>query len=197
MDCFTYKLIRRKRKSISLRVYDGEIIVVAPIRCDKSVIEAFLCEKRGWILSRLEQSKKELDFLDSLRDDKVVNAGQIIQRPICFTRSSDYYSYHVEKTFEEFVAISKKLGLTYASFRWCNAKTLWGSCDGENNVKLNRRVSILPFYLREYVIVHELAHTKIHNHSSAFWALMDKLLPDVKIRRKELKSYTWLMRVLI
>ena len=78
--------------------------------------------------------------------------------------------------------------LKFSSFSLTNAKTKWGSCDVDNNVRLNWRLILLPMQLVDYVSVHELAHTVRHDHSREFWALVSMLYPEYKVAIKCLKE---------
>lgn len=71
-----------------------------------------------------------------------------------------------------------------------NAKTLWGSCSGKNNINLNLHLMRLPDHLIDYVIIHELCHTHEKNHGKPFWTLMDSILGDAKKIAKELRTYS-------
>ena len=71
-----------------------------------------------------------------------------------------------------------------------NNKTLWGSCSGKNNINLNLHLLLLPDYLIDYVIIHELCHTVQKNHGKHFWSLMDSILGDSKKLSKELRNYS-------
>ncbi|MDO8554823.1 MAG: M48 family metallopeptidase [Candidatus Micrarchaeota archaeon] len=64
----------------------------------------------------------------------------------------------------------------------------WGSCSPANNISINFSLLFLPQEILDYVIVHELAHTKIRNHSEKFWLLVGKVMPDFRERRKWLKK---------
>ena len=55
-----------------------------------------------------------------------------------------------------------------------NQKTKWGSCSARNNISLNMNLARLPEELRDYVILHELVHTRIKNHSRKFWMELDE-----------------------
>ena len=70
-----------------------------------------------------------------------------------------------------------------------NSKTRWGSCSHDNNINLNLHLMRLPNHLIEYVILHELVHTKIKNHSKNFWNLLDVVTGNAKKLDKELKNY--------
>ncbi len=64
----------------------------------------------------------------------------------------------------------------------------WGSCSPANNISINFSLLFLPQEILDYVIVHELAHTKMRNHSEKFWLLVEKIMPDFRERRRWLKK---------
>lgn len=67
----------------------------------------------------------------------------------------------------------------------------WGSCSSDGSISLNFRLLFMPKDIREYVIVHELAHTKYRSHGPRFWALVERIIPDHKDRRKWLRMNGW------
>ena len=64
----------------------------------------------------------------------------------------------------------------------------WGSCAPDGTLRFNWRAVMLPPALIEYVVVHELAHLTVKNHSTDFWALMSKAMPDAQQRRRRLRE---------
>lgn len=70
-----------------------------------------------------------------------------------------------------------------------NQRTLWGSCSHRNNINLNVNLLRLPEELRDYVILHELVHTRHKNHSRAFWCELDRLVGDAKGLQKYLRRF--------
>lgn len=67
-------------------------------------------------------------------------------------------------------------------------KTRWGSCSPKNTISLNIKLALLPEELCDYVILHELVHTRIHNHSRRFWAELDKYVPQSKAMARRLRT---------
>jgi hypothetical protein len=67
-------------------------------------------------------------------------------------------------------------------------KTRWGSCSPKNTISLNVKLALLPAELSDYVILHELVHTRVHNHSKKFWAELDKYVPESKAMARRLRT---------
>lgn len=66
----------------------------------------------------------------------------------------------------------------------------WGSCSSLGNLSFGLRSCLLPDSLLEYLVAHELCHLREMNHSSRFWDLVSRVIPDYSFRRKELKSFS-------
>ena len=84
--------------------------------------------------------------------------------------------------------ISHKHGITYNSGSIKKLKSRWGACDNRNNISLNSYLIQLDWKLIDYVISHELAHTKHHHHHPSFWEFLSTIYPDYKIAKKEIKT---------
>lgn len=67
-------------------------------------------------------------------------------------------------------------------------KSRLGYCTHDNRIMLNGRLLFAPQKIRDYVICHELAHTKHHNHSKAYWAYLEKIFPGAKATDKLLRN---------
>jgi len=81
-------------------------------------------------------------------------------------------------------------GFQLSALRFSHASSRWGSCNQKKAISLNIALMNLPFELIDYVLIHELAHTKHLNHSSAFWSEVEQADPDYKLHRKQLKAYS-------
>ena len=128
------------------------------------------------IVVKIPESKS---ILNSDVQDFIVNAIEKTYR----LEAKAYLPNRVEK-------LAKTYDLVYKKVKINNAKTRWGSCSSENNINLSLQLMRLPDYLIDYVILHELAHTKVKNHSTQFWYFLDSLTENkAKKLDKELKSY--------
>ena len=86
--------------------------------------------------------------------------------------------------------LSMKHGLPYGQLKINSSKGRWGSCSAKKHINLSCYLMLLPSHLIDYVLLHELAHTKEMNHSEKFWALLDKLTNGkAKALRKELMQF--------
>jgi len=93
--------------------------------------------------------------------------------------------------------LSDDTGLHYQKLSIRTQRTRWGSCSSSGNINLNDRLILLPAELADYVMLHELCHTRHLNHSTHFWQLVKSFKPDYKVQEKQLKHTrqylpTWL-----
>lgn len=85
--------------------------------------------------------------------------------------------------------LATKFNYSYKEVRIKAVQTRWGSCSSNRVINLSVWLMQLPDHLIDYVICHELAHLSHMNHSSLFWDEVSKMIPDYKLRKKELKNY--------
>ncbi|MGN1000183.1 MAG: M48 family metallopeptidase [Faecousia sp.] len=167
-----YSLIRSARKTISIEIApNGEVIVRCPDRMPKDAVEAFVRSKADWIgkhLGKMAPEETKPDFTqEELRRFAEALKQSLLQRV-------EYYA--------------EVLNVNYGRITIRAQRSRWGSCSGEGNVNFNCLLALVPPEVLDYVIVHELCHRKEMNHSVRFWAEVEKILPDYKLRREWLKG---------
>lgn len=170
----TYEL-RASRRARHLRLEIGRsgLRAIKPWMTPDIFVEHFIKSKADWILKSLLKTGQPKINLDIPPEEipllKRKAAKIIISR------------------LEFFNAI---YGYKYQRLSIKDQKTRWGSCTHSGTLSFNCRLALLPSALLDYVVVHELCHLKEMNHSSRFWNLVAKSIPDYKQRRRELKEYS-------
>lgn len=84
---------------------------------------------------------------------------------------------------------SARLGRAPSGLRLRPVKTLWGSLDSRNRVNLDLALALAPPAALRYVLIHELCHLHVRNHSPAFWARVEALEPDWREQRAWLREH--------
>lgn len=159
--------VRAKYINISVR-HSGTVRVAVPGRTSYEKALEFVHSKSDWVnkhLSRMEKVEKKIPLA------KVEKAHA---RKILIPRLK---------------YLAEKHGFEYNRVALRNQKTRWGSCSSTNNINLNINLAALPQDLMDYVILHELTHTKVKNHSKDFWNHLGKHIPNPKLQNKKLKNY--------
>lgn len=167
-----YSVIYSKRKTLSISVKDGEVVVRAPLGMRKRRIDFYIKKHLSWIEKTLERTGKESAVLSAMSDEDVSALKKTAR------------SYFKAKVAE----FSDIMGLKCGRMSITSAKTRFGSCSSAGNICFSYRLMLYPEAAREYVVVHELAHLVHMNHSKDFYALVAKYLPDYKERKKLLKQ---------
>jgi predicted metal-dependent hydrolase len=171
-----------RAKRLGLTVHpDGRVIITKPVRASVKAMERFVAAHEAWILATKEKFRKRL---------KRSGVEQVaLPRP---RKGSNAYK-EARKAARKLVAerlehFNQVYGFTYGTLSIRDQKTRWGSCSAAGNLSFNYRLVFLPDALQDYVIVHELCHTKEHNHSERFWAQVARTVPDHLTLRKELRT---------
>jgi predicted metal-dependent hydrolase len=90
----------------------------------------------------------------------------------------------------------KAMGLKPAKVSFRSQTSRWGSCTGEGHISLNWRLIAAPPEVLDYVVVHELAHLKHHDHSKRFWALVGEFSPRYRELKDWLNDHQWALEFL-
>ena len=72
-----------------------------------------------------------------------------------------------------------------------NQKTRWGSCSSKDNISLNMKLLHLPDHLIDYILLHELVHTRVKNHSKSFWDELETVVPNARSIDEQLREYQY------
>lgn len=212
MQKYEYTLIKSRRKTYSIKVTENnDIIVRAPEGATRRAVENILAEKHAWIERALAFNRANSLATDGVKNYSSAYVGGRLMPVIRGTRNfidasgvhvtgiSGFYRAYVNTLggafIEAFRAAERATGMKGAGVAFRSYKSMWGCCDGKCNITFNFKLLMLPEDIRRYVIVHELCHTVHHDHSAAFWAEVARFVPNWKELRKQLKKYTFLVKM--
>jgi len=107
----------------------------------------------------------------------------------CVRELRSWIRHRARESFPALLAqISIRTGLGFNKMSVRSQKTRWGSCSRHGNISLNDQLLFLPAKSVEYLMIHELCHTRHLNHSKAFWALVESHCPDFRAHEKLLSD---------
>lgn len=210
-----YTLRQTPRRRLALSIDERGLRVAAPRAISIAEIEAFMLGNAEWVIAKLDEyasrSPRQLAIRDGQRlpllgnevEIRVVSGGNRIRwhddgalvlearadadldaltRRALQRRAHELFSQRIEHYGRNIARPAPPLSLS-------SARTRWGSCSA-TGIRLNWRLIHLPLHLIDYVVAHELAHLEQMNHSPRFWAVVERLYPDHKTARAELKRRT-------
>ncbi|MFV0472481.1 MAG: M48 family metallopeptidase [Paludibacteraceae bacterium] len=142
--------------------------------------------KRSNIFSSLKNGELTIDYPDFL-DCKANQTQSYFWDSINYFLRQEAKRLLPYRTFE----LAKKFDFSYSNVKIQSSKTRWGSCSYRKSINLSFYLMFLPQHLIDYVILHELCHTREMNHSERFWREMDRVTDNKgKALREELKNYS-------
>ena len=170
---YDYILKRSARKTLSLKIdNDLNIVVSAPIFLGKNKIDEFVLNHTKWIEKHIKLMAKKRSVIDSLDEQRIEELKRLAKSTI-------------PKKVEHYASL---MNVNPTGIKITSAKKRFGSCSGKNSLCFSYLLMLYPDEAVDYVVVHELAHIKHHNHSTAFYKFVSKFLPDYKLREAILKG---------
>ena len=171
------QVVRSGRKTLSMSVQqDGSVLIRAPYRSPESEIRRFAEGHRDWIAKQQAKVRERARAREEIRPmsrEELEELAELAERWIP----------------ERAGMFARRMGVSFGRITIRNQKTKWGSCTSTGNLNFNCLLMLAPESVRDYVIVHELSHRKQMNHSPAFWAEVERILPDYRASRQWLKDH--------
>lgn len=208
---------RKGARSLRIRIAaDGAIRVTIPYLTPYATGVTFARSRSQWILENLPQKRQHITSgqrvgkahrIKFLNDTIEVPISRIVGSEIRITKPAKMavHAAPVQKVAElaavralrlqaskllpgRLRSLAERQGFKYADVRVKQLKGRWGSCDHKQRIVLNLYLMQLPWELIDYVLLHELIHTKHMNHSSAFWEEFLRHEPKAKQLRSMIKD---------
>ena len=210
---------RRGNRSLRLSIgTNGEVRVSLPYWLPYKAGEQFALSKMPWIMANRAQTSFHLKQGSAigkahhLRFEQLVNAVKVTARVaanevrVSFPPAYTAYDHEVQEAAhkasiralrkeaevllpQRLEALAAQTGYTYKSVGVKQLKSRWGSCNSQKEIVLNLFLMQLPWKLIDYVLVHELTHTKVMRHGAPFWREMERHLPHARQLRAQMADY--------
>jgi predicted metal-dependent hydrolase len=142
-----------------------------PRSATREDLERVLTDRRSWIK---EQRRRQVPRLGLER--------LAVSESDARSRAREVVSVLAEREAE-------RLGVAYRRIRIGDQRTLWGSCSARGTLSFNWRLILAPLEVVDYVVVHELCHLLVPNHSPSFWSLVERRRPGWREQRAWLREY--------
>lgn len=172
---YPIEIVRSDRTTVALEITNELTVRIrAPKHVPESELYAIAEKHQSWIEKHMEIRKRRqsartaYDLTEEDSEALKALARQVIPPKV------EYYA--------------KLMGVKPKSVKITSAHSRFGSCSGQNALCFSYILMRYPEEAIDYVVVHELAHIKHHNHSRSFYALVGKYLPDYKKREKLLRE---------
>ncbi|MBP3382147.1 MAG: M48 family metallopeptidase [Clostridia bacterium] len=168
-----YTVIRSNRRTVALEITrDLKIVVRAPKQMPKKEIERFVAGHAEWISVHYARQ-----------------AARVQAHPEPTAQETALLKQKAKDILPQKVAYyAERMGVQPTGVRITSAKRRFGSCSAKNALCFSWRLMQYPEAAVDYVVVHELAHITQHNHSAAFYRVVQSVMPDYKEREKLLRE---------
>lgn len=201
-------IIRTARKTLCLSfTREGVLVIRAPFHLPETIIQRFVIEQASWIEKhknktpplpkRTFQHKDTLAYLgEEILIDHVPTAREslTLEAGVFHLRASQHHRArllflawykrearrYLQSRVTEWATIMQ---VSYATIRISNARHTWGSCTPDNRLNFTWRLLMSPPEVIDYVVIHELAHTKHKHHGKRFWDCVARFYPEYKKHR--------------
>lgn len=209
-----------RARRLTFRAKSDGIHVTVPPRTSRAEIERAIEQLRPRLLAAQQKQTKRLIDLDYRIDteffkltlvsgqrERFLSRSELGEMQIICPPNADFADDNLQawlrKVIEEALRRNAKVilpprlymlsvqhGLPYKSVKINSSSGRWGSCSAQGNINLSYYLVLLPRHLIDYVLLHELAHTREMNHGERFWALLDRMTDGkAQALREELRRY--------
>lgn len=161
---------KAKKMNITVKPFKG-VRVAVPRELSFKKAEKIARSKASWLVKHLDKMRK-------LEEEYMATPGPHIDRK----EARQVLVSRIEE-------IAERHGYSYNRVTIRNQKTRWGSCSGKNNISLNMKLVLLPDELRDFIILHELVHTRVKNHGDQFWAEILRVEPKARALNKQINQF--------
>lgn len=211
------RIIRTRRRSIGLRIEpDGSLTVRAPLLTPDREIQRVVEQHAAWICKTQDKMKAKsqaqgpkayaegelfwflgrqvpLHLVEGARQPLVLKENFLLDRRALANPAAVFENWYRAQAKVILSQRAAELGrqhlFQYRQVKITSARTRWGSCSSKGTLSFPWRLVMAPLEVIDYVVVHELVHTRIPNHGTRFWLQVAAIVPDYKVKRKWLEEH--------
>ena len=171
-DIGIIRYIKNNRaKRIVISIKPRYVRVTIPLRQTLKSAQGFVKQKIDWIKEHSNNMKALIE-----KNNKLPKIDREEAR---------------EKLGKRLAELAQEHNFQYNRVSIRNQRTRWGSCSSKDNISLNMKLLHLPDQLIDYILLHELVHTRVKNHSKDFWNELETVVPNARIIDKQLREYQY------
>lgn len=216
-NLFNYKIdySKKRKRTVAFKVEDGILHVISPIKVSISFLMGLIEKRKFWTLERLNKKKKrpliennrilflgneiELNinenkllkdggYCDFNNNQLTVNISQNWNKSILEEIIKSWYINECLNLITQRVKFyAETYNFHYGKIAIREQKTVWGTCNCQNNLSFNWKIITFNQNVIDYLVVHELVHTIHKNHSREYWQTVEKIIPDYRELNRQLK----------
>ncbi len=212
---FSYTIVKKTVSSIRLQLKSSKSFIIScPHLTPAFIINQFIKKNINWIISHSQKIpvKKSLKYLKSLtildKNYELIFINTARDSVVIYPESQKIYvnisqtsTSHIKQILErklrpfalslikkELSILKQQYGFNYSQITVRNQSSRYGSCSSQNNLNFNWQIVFFPYSQFRHILLHELTHLKIKNHSSVFWHQLTLYDPDCKKHNLWLKK---------
>lgn len=211
---------KNRRKTIGFKIINDTFVLTSPKNISQNFLLSFIEKKKFWVIERIKKNKNKKSLINKdsilylgkdipmkiVESPLLVNGGycEIVNDKFCVTISKGYTDdilnkiikdWYKEQCFnlikERVELYSTKYDLHYSKITIKEQKTVWGTCNQNNDLTFNLKIMMFQKDIIDYLVVHELSHTVYKNHSNKYWKFVEYMLPNYKELDYKLKNYKY------
>lgn len=211
---YQLEIIRSKNRhrTITLKMENERLIVLVPQDLTDKQLNDVLIKNADWIEKQLQKIANHknspshiiayghqvfyqgdlLTLSENKTSEEIFISETKLYVPAISLNKEDLYAWYRSQAGSKIpnlvYSLCEKYQFSMANLRLKDQKKRWGSCSSLKNINLSWRLILLPPWVRDYIIIHELCHLKQPNHSPDFWSLVASYYPKYQLAKQYLKE---------
>lgn len=174
-------ILFQKRKSISIKIHQGQLIVKAPFKTPLATIDSII-----------QKYHHKIKYQIQIEQNKLITDTMLLFGKVSVTLSVQQRNKELFEVIEKMVSdISKKLNIKIKEIKLRELKAAWGNCRKNGTITFSKTLIHVPYEIIYSVVAHEMCHLIHFNHSKAFYELLVSICPNYFLLNQLLNQGQW------